>query len=100
MFEHSDGCMLWVVGHMAQMGKKNLTLFQALQKEKAAKARAARSTEVPNLQESLVDVHVHDGTKRKAKLPAKQRKGREEGATRLDGARIVKWRKGTEGWID
>ena len=44
MFEHSDGCMLWVVGHMAQMGKKNLTLFQALRKEKAAKARAAGST--------------------------------------------------------
>jgi len=49
MFEHYDGCMLWVTGHMAQMGKKNLTLFQALRKEKAAKARVAGSTEVPNL---------------------------------------------------
>jgi len=49
MFEHSDGCMLWVVGHMAQMGKKNLTLFQALRKEKAAKARVVGSTKVPNL---------------------------------------------------
>jgi len=58
MFKHSDGCMLWVAGYMAQMGKKNLALFQALRKEKAAKARAVGSTEVPNLQESLVDVHV------------------------------------------
>jgi len=41
MFERSNVCMLWVAGHMAQMGKKNLTLFQALRKKKAAKARAA-----------------------------------------------------------
>jgi len=46
-------------GHMAQLGKKNLTLFQTLRKEKAATARAAGSTEAPNLQESLVEVHVH-----------------------------------------
>jgi len=34
---------------MAQAGKKNLTLFQALRKEKAVKAKAAGNTEVPNL---------------------------------------------------
>ncbi|QCE06722.1 hypothetical protein DEO72_LG9g1736 [Vigna unguiculata] len=34
-------------GYMAQMGKKNLALFQALRKEKAAKARAVGSTERP-----------------------------------------------------
>ena len=80
MFEHSDGCMLWVAGHMAQMGKKNLTLFQALRKEnaqKAAKARAVGSSEVPNLQESLVDVHVHGRTKRKAELRARPGKGKD-----------------------
>ncbi|QCE03304.1 hypothetical protein DEO72_LG8g1328 [Vigna unguiculata] len=63
--------------HMAQMGKKNLTLFQALRKEKAAKARVVGSSEVPNLQESLVDVHVHGGTKRKAELPARPGKGKD-----------------------
>ncbi|QCE11332.1 hypothetical protein DEO72_LG10g2565 [Vigna unguiculata] len=30
------------------------------------------STEVPNLQDPLVEVHVHKGSKRKAKVPAKQ----------------------------
>ena len=44
--------------HMVQLGKKNLTLFQTLRKEKAVRAKATRSTEVPNLQESLVKVHV------------------------------------------
>jgi len=42
-------CVLCVAGHMAQMGKKNLTLFQTLRKEKVVKARATGSTEVPNL---------------------------------------------------
>ena len=50
---------------MAQSGKKNLALFQALRKEMAAKAKTAGNTDVPNLQESLVEVHVHGGTKRK-----------------------------------
>ncbi|QCD82413.1 hypothetical protein DEO72_LG2g2752 [Vigna unguiculata] len=59
------------------MEKKNLTLFQALRKEKAAKARAAGSTKVPNLQESLVDVHVHGGTKRKVELRARTGKGKD-----------------------
>ncbi|QCD82377.1 Transposase putative [Vigna unguiculata] len=66
-----------IEGHMVQMGKKNLTLFQALRKEKAAKARAAGSTEVPNLQESLVDVHVHGGTKRNEELSARPGKGKD-----------------------
>jgi len=62
---------------MAQSGKKNLALFQALRKEMAAKAKTAGNTEVPNLQESLVEVHVHGGTKRKAELPARPGKGKD-----------------------
>jgi len=54
---------------MAQSGKKNLALFQTLRKEMAAKAKAAGKTNVPNLQESVVEVHVHGGTKRKVELP-------------------------------
>jgi len=50
---------------MAQLCKKNLTLFQVLRKEKAMKAKAAGNTVVPNLQDSLVDVHVHDVQKGK-----------------------------------
>jgi len=62
---------------MAQLGKKNLTLFQTLRKEKVVKARAAGNTEVPNLQDSLVDVHVHGGTKRKVELPTRPGKGKD-----------------------
>jgi len=62
---------------MAQAGKNNLTLFQALRKEKAVKAKVDGNTEVPNLQESLVEVHVHGGTKRKAELPARPGKGKD-----------------------
>jgi len=54
---------------MAQSGKKNLALFQSLRKEMAAKAKATRKADVLNLQESVVEVHVHGGTKRKAELP-------------------------------
>ncbi|QCD89528.1 hypothetical protein DEO72_LG4g474 [Vigna unguiculata] len=43
--------------------KKNLTIFQTLRKEMAAKAKAAGKTDVPNLQESVVEVHVHAGRK-------------------------------------
>jgi len=53
MFELTNGCALLFTGHMAQMGKKNLTLLQTLRKEKAARAKAVGSTEVPNLQESF-----------------------------------------------
>jgi len=62
---------------MAQAGKKNLTLFQALRKEKAVKAKVVWNTEVPNLQESLVEMHVHGGTKRKAELPARPGRGKD-----------------------
>jgi len=62
---------------MAQTRKKNLTLFQTLRKEKVVKAKAVGNTEVPNLQESLVEVHVHGGTKRKVELPARPSKGKD-----------------------
>jgi len=62
---------------MAQAGKKNLTLFQALRKEKVVKAKATSNTEVPNLQESLIKVHVHGGTKRNVELPARPGKGKD-----------------------
>jgi len=73
---YSNFCV-FNAGHMAQAGKKNLTLFQALRKEKAVKAKVARNTEVPNLQESLVEVDVHGGTKRKAKLSARPGRGKD-----------------------
>ena len=62
---------------MAQSGKKNLALFQSLRKEMAAKAKAAGTADVPNLQESVVEVHVHGGTKRKAELPPRPGKGKD-----------------------
>jgi len=77
VFELTNGCTLLFTGHMAQMGKKNLTLFQTLRKEKATRVKAVGNTKVPNLQESLVDVHMHGGTKRKAKLPARPGKGKD-----------------------
>jgi len=43
----------------------------------AAKAKAAGKTDVPNLQESVVEVHVHGGTKRKAELPPRPGKGKD-----------------------
>jgi len=43
----------------------------------AAKAKAAEKIDVPNLQESLVEVHVHGGTKRKAELPPRPGKGKD-----------------------
>ena len=62
---------------MAQSGKKNLALLQTLRKEMAAKAKAAGKTNVPNLQESLVEVHVHGETKRKDELPPRPGKGKD-----------------------
>ena len=62
---------------MAQAGKKNLTLFQALRKEKTVKAKAAGNAEVPNLQELLVELHVQGNTKRKAELPAMPGEGKD-----------------------
>ncbi|QCE03535.1 hypothetical protein DEO72_LG8g1560 [Vigna unguiculata] len=66
-----------IEGHMAQSGKKNLALFQALRKKMAAKAKEAGKVDVPNLQESVVEVHVHGGTKRKAELPPRPGKGKD-----------------------
>ncbi|QCD82627.1 hypothetical protein DEO72_LG2g2967 [Vigna unguiculata] len=66
-----------IEGHMAQSGKKNLALFQSLRKEMAAKAKVAGKADVPNLQESVVEVHVHGGTKRKAELPPRPGKGKD-----------------------
>ncbi|QCE06253.1 hypothetical protein DEO72_LG9g1264 [Vigna unguiculata] len=66
-----------IEGHMAQSGKKNLALFQALRKEMAAKAKEAGKAGVPNLQESVVEVHVHGGTKRRAELPPRPGKGKD-----------------------
>ncbi|QCD96713.1 hypothetical protein DEO72_LG6g1421 [Vigna unguiculata] len=46
-------------------------------KEMAAKAKAAGKADVPNLQESVVEVHVHGRTKRKAELPPRPGKGKD-----------------------
>ena len=43
----------------------------------AAKAKAAGKADVPNLQESVVEVHVHGGTKRKAELLPRPGKGKD-----------------------
>ncbi|QCD95932.1 hypothetical protein DEO72_LG6g630 [Vigna unguiculata] len=66
-----------IEGHMPQVGKKNLTLFQTLRKEKVTRAKVVEKIEVPNLQESLVEVHVHGGTKRKVELPARLGRGKD-----------------------
>ncbi|QCE11051.1 hypothetical protein DEO72_LG10g2284 [Vigna unguiculata] len=66
-----------IEGHMAQSGKKNLALFQTLRKEMAAKAKAVGKTDVPNLKESVVEVHVHSGTKSKVELPPQPGKGKD-----------------------
>jgi len=62
---------------MTQSGKKNLALFQTLRKEMAAKAKAAGKADVPNLHESVVEVHVHGRTKRKAELSPRPEKGKD-----------------------
>jgi len=89
---------------MAQSGKKNLAFFQTLRKEMAAKAKAAGKTDVPNLQESLVEVHMHGGTKRKAELPPRPGKRKDVkkvraallGAGSISGAGSVSGAKGPE----
>jgi len=43
----------------------------------AAKAKATGKTDVPNLQEFVVEVHVHGETKRKAELPPRPGKGKD-----------------------
>jgi len=42
-----------------------------------AKAKVAGNADVPNLQESLVEVHVHGGTKRKVELLPRPGKGKD-----------------------
>ena len=89
---------------MAQSGNKNLALFQTLRKEMAAKAKAARKTDVPNLQKSMVEVHVHGGTKRKAELPPQPGKGKDVkkvratllGTGSASGAGLASGEKGLE----
>ncbi|QCD86085.1 hypothetical protein DEO72_LG3g606 [Vigna unguiculata] len=66
-----------IEGHMAQSGKKNLALFQSLRKEMAVNAKAVGKTNVPNLQEFVVEVHVHGWMKRKAELPLRHGKGKD-----------------------
>jgi len=41
---------------MTQLGKKNLSLFQSLRKELTEKSKNAGDTEVPNMQDPLVEV--------------------------------------------
>ena len=87
---------------MAQSGKKNLALFQALRKEMAAKAKKAGKAGVPNLQESMVEVHVQGGTKRRAELPARPGQGKDVKKIRAvilgsgDGAGLASGEKAPE----
>ncbi|QCD97303.1 hypothetical protein DEO72_LG6g2013 [Vigna unguiculata] len=62
---------------LVRVGKKNFNLFKALRKEQAEKAKNVGNTNVPNLQELLVEVHVHGGSKRKAVVPVKQGLGKD-----------------------
>jgi len=43
----------------------------------SVKAKVAGKTDVPNLQESMVEMHVHGRTKRKAELPPRPGKGKD-----------------------
>ncbi|QCD87102.1 hypothetical protein DEO72_LG3g1634 [Vigna unguiculata] len=72
--------------------------IEALRKEMATKANSARNTYVPNLPESLVEVHMHSRTKRKAELPARPSKGKNVKKVRaaLLGAGSVSGTKGRE----
>jgi len=70
----------------------------------AAKAKAAGKVDIPNLQESVVEVHVHGGTKRKAELPPRTDKGKDVkkvravllGAWSASGAGSASGEKGPE----
>ena len=69
-----------------------------------AKAKAAGKTDIPNLQESVVEVHVHGGMKRKVELPPRAGKGKDVkkvravllGAGSASGARSASGEKGPE----
>jgi len=68
----------------------------------AAKAKAAGKTTIPNLQESVVEVHVHGGMKRKVELPPRADKGKDVkkvravllGAGSASGAGLASGEKG------
>ena len=62
---------------MAQLCKKNLNLLKALRKKQVEKAKNVGNIGVPDLQEPLVEVHVHEGSKRKATVPTKQGVGKD-----------------------
>ena len=70
----------------------------------AAKAKEAGKVDVPNLQESVVEVHVHGGTKRKVELPPRPGKGKDVkkvravllGTGSASGARSTSGEKGSE----
>jgi len=69
VFELTKWCLTATIGHMAQLGKKNLSMFPTLRKEKVAKAKSAGNTKVPNLQDPLVEVHVHGDRRKRQKYP-------------------------------
>jgi len=62
---------------MAQLGKKNLNFLRRLHKEKVEKAKTIGNTEVPNLQEPLIEVRVHGGSKRKTSIPVQKGIGKD-----------------------
>jgi len=64
----------------------------------AAKAKVAGKVHVPNLQESMVEVYVHGGTKRKAELPPRAGKGKDVKKVQavLLGAGSASGEKGSE----
>ena len=76
-FEYFDDlCVVYFKADGAAWQEK-LDTFQTLRKENAWKAKAVGNTMVPTLQDSLVDVHVHGGTKRKAELLIRPGKGKD-----------------------
>ena len=64
----------------------------------AAKPKAAGKSDVPNLEESVVEVHMHGGTKRKVELPPRAGKGKDVKKVRatLLGAGSASGVKGSE----
>jgi len=54
-----------------------MNLFRTLRTERAKKSSNAGNTKVPNLQEPLVEVRVHGGSKRKASILVQQGVGKD-----------------------
>jgi len=65
------------VGHMAQQGKKTLSLFKSLKKELVEEAKKVGHFKVWNMKEPFVEFQVQDGTKRKAMVPVQKRVGKD-----------------------